>query len=57
MLLTYVDDILVAATEEIGDATTKAIDSIWKCSDEEVVREGSKGVSFCGIVIDKIPNG
>ena len=57
MLLTYVDDILVATAEEIGNATMKAIDLTWKCSEEEVVKEGSKGVNFCGIVIEKLPNG
>ena len=30
LLLTYVDDILVATSEEIGDAVMKAIDRIWK---------------------------
>jgi hypothetical protein len=57
LLLTYVDDILVATTEELGEAVMKAIDQTWKCSPEEVVREGEKGVSFCGIVIEKIENG
>ena len=57
LLLTYVDDILVATTEELGKATMKAIDEIWKCSEEDVVREGEKGVSFCGIVIEKIEHG
>ena len=56
LLLTYVDDILVATTEEIGNATMKAIDLTWNCSEEEVVQEGSKGVSFCGIVIEKLPS-
>ena len=57
LLLSYVDDILAATAEEIADATMKDIDSICNCSDEEVVREGSKGVSFCGIVIETIRNG
>ena len=57
LLLTYVDDILVATTEEIGNATMKAIDLAWKCSEEKVIKEGSKGVSFCGIVIEKLHNG
>ena len=35
----------------------KAIYRTWKCSPEEVVREGRKGVSFCGIVIEKIQDG
>ena len=56
-MLTYVDDILVASTEEIGEATMREIDRTWKCSEEEVVKEGSKGVSFCGLVIEKLPNG
>ena len=55
--MTYVDDILVATTEELGEATMKVIDNAWKCSPEEVVREGEKGVSFCGIVIKKIEHG
>ena len=46
MLLTYMADILAATAEEIREATMKAIDNTWKCSDEEVVLEGSKGVSF-----------
>ena len=54
LVLTYVDDILVATTEELGEATMKVIDNTWKCSQEEVVREGEKGVSFCGIVIEKL---
>ena len=57
LLLTYVDDILVATTEELGEATMKAIDQTWKCSPKEMVREGENGVSFCGIVIIKIENG
>ena len=57
LLLTYVADILVAATEDLGDATMKAVDNAWKRSAEEVVLEGGKGVSFCGIVIEKIQNG
>ena len=51
--MTYVDDILVATTEELCEATMKAIDQTWKCFPEEVVCE-EKGVSFCGIVIEKI---
>ena len=46
LLLTYVDEILVAASEELGEAVMKAIEQIWKCSPEEVVREGEKGLSF-----------
>ena len=57
LLLTYVDDVLVATTEELGEAIMKAIDQTWKCFSEEVVREGEKGVSFCGIVIEKIEHG
>ena len=53
LLLTYVGDILVATTEEARQATMKAIDNTWKCSDEEVAQGGSKGVSCCGIVIEK----
>ena len=33
-LLTYVDDILVATAEELGEATMKAVDRTWKCSPE-----------------------
>ena len=57
LLLTYFDDILVATTEELGEVTAKAIDNTWKCSAEEVVLEGGKGVSFCGIVFEKIQSG
>ena len=57
LLLTYVDDIRVATSEEVGEATMKAIDQTWKCSPKEVVREGNKGVSFCGIVTEKIQDG
>ena len=57
LLLTSVDDILVAPSEELGEAAMKAIDQTWKCSPEEVVLEGGKGVSFCGIVIEKMQNG
>ena len=35
----------------------KAIDKTQKCSAEEIVQEGNKGVSFCGLVIEKLPNG
>ena len=37
LLLTYVDDILVAASEELGEAVMKVIDQTWKRSAEEVV--------------------
>ena len=57
LVLTYVDDILVTTTEELGDTTMKEIDLTWKCSEKEVVKKGSKGVSFCGLVIEKLPNG
>ena len=31
ILLTYVDDLMVVTTEEIGEALMKKIDEIWKC--------------------------
>jgi hypothetical protein len=40
LLLTYVDDILVATSDEVGKATMKAIDDTWKCSAEEIVQKG-----------------
>ncbi len=49
ILLTYVDDLMVVTTEEIGEALMKRIDEIWKCSPEEVVKENSPPVNFCGI--------
>jgi len=57
LVLTYVDDILVTTTEELGDATMNEIDSTWKCSEKETVEEGQTGVSFCGLVIEKLPDG
>jgi len=57
IVLTYVDDLMVVTTEEIGEALMKKIDEIWKCSAEEVVREHSPPVNFCGICIEKMKDG
>ena len=46
LLITYVDDIMVIAEEVIAEAMMKKIDQTWKCSEEEIVKEGSPPVSL-----------
>jgi len=53
LLLTYVDDIMVTADEELAKAMMQRIDEQWKCSPEEIVEEGKDPISFCGICIEK----
>jgi hypothetical protein len=48
---------MVVTTEEIGEALMKRIDEIWKCSAEEVVKEHSPPVNFCGICTEKMKDG
>ena len=57
LLLTYVDDIMVIAKEELAEQVMKKIDETWKCSPEEIVKEGAAAVSFCGICIEKTSEG
>ena len=57
ILPTYVDDLMVVSTEEIGEAFMKKVDEMWKCLPEEVVKENSPPVNVCGICIEKIEDG
>ena len=50
------DDLIVVPTEEIGEAFVQ-VDEIWIRSPEEVVKENSPPVNYCGISVEKIEDG
>jgi hypothetical protein len=57
ILLTYVDDLMVIADTKTSTEGMKAVDSLWKCSPEEVVLKSGPPVTFCGICIQRKNDG
>ena len=54
LLMTYVDDIFVAAEEEVSAAVIEAIRQKWKTSEPDVV--GEKPIRFLGMEVTKVKN-
>ena len=52
--MTYVDDIFVAAEEEVSAAVIEAIRQKWKTSEPDVV--GEKPIRFLGMEVTKVKN-
>ena len=55
-MITYVDDILVASTQDVCECVISAVKAIWTCSDGECTYN-TQDVTFCALRITKFISG